>query len=68
MPPVNIQDGEQEYEVETVLDSTKIQEKRHFLVKWKGYGANEERHRECPKSFEGLWNVEATSLLAAEEL
>lgn len=37
LPPVNIQDGIEEYEVESILDSKKIRGKVHFLVKWKGY-------------------------------
>ena len=36
LPPVNIQDGEEEYEVEAILDSKKIRRTQHFLVKWKG--------------------------------
>ena len=38
LPPVKIQDGLEEYEVEAILDSKMIRGKPHFLVKWKGYG------------------------------
>ena len=41
LPPVYIQDGPLEYEVETILDTKKIRGKQHFLVKWKGYGDHE---------------------------
>ena len=41
LPPVNIQDGEEEYEVEAILEAKKIRGKQHFLVKWKGYGDHE---------------------------
>ena len=39
--PVDIQDGIEECEVETILDSRKIGGKQHFLVKWKGYDNHE---------------------------
>lgn len=41
LPPVQIQDGSVEYEVEAILDSKVIRGKKHFLVKWKGYGDHE---------------------------
>jgi hypothetical protein len=31
-------EGEEHYEVETILDSRLLRSKLHFLVKWKGYG------------------------------
>ena len=41
LPPVHIQDGIEEYEVEKILATKKIRGKSHFLVKWKGYGDHE---------------------------
>jgi transposase InsO family protein len=43
-PPTLIdEEGEEHYEVESVLDSRLIRGKLHFLVKWKGYGYEENR-------------------------
>ena len=40
-PPPTIVDGEQEYDVEEVLDSRIFRGRLEFLVKWKGYGYEE---------------------------
>jgi len=40
-PPVEI-DGEEEYEVEEVLDSRRRRGRLEYLVKWKGYDNTEE--------------------------
>ena len=40
-PPPEIVDGEEPYEVERILDSRFTQDWLHFLVKWKGYGYEE---------------------------
>jgi hypothetical protein len=38
-PPTLIDEqGDEHYEVEVILDSWLLQDKLHFLVKWKGYG------------------------------
>jgi len=37
-PPPEIVDGEEEWEVEEILDSRVVRKKLKFLVKWKGYG------------------------------
>ena len=36
-PPVQLDDAEEEYEVEAILDEKNIKGKKHYLVKWKGY-------------------------------
>ena len=40
-PPPDIVDGEEEYEVEEILDSRIYRKKLQYLVKWKGYGHGE---------------------------
>ena len=40
-PPPDIVDGEEEYEVEEILDSRIYRKKLQYLVKWKGYGYGE---------------------------
>ena len=40
-PPPDIVDGEENYEVERILDSHFTQDQLHFLVKWKGYSYEE---------------------------
>jgi len=40
-PPPDIIDGEEEYEVEEILDSVGTGAKRKYLVKWKGYPESE---------------------------
>ena len=40
-PPPTVVDGELEYDVEEVLDSRLFRGKLEFLVKWKGYGYEE---------------------------
>jgi hypothetical protein len=43
-PPVLIDEtGEEHYEVEAVLDSRFFRKKLHFLVKWRGYGYEENK-------------------------
>ena len=37
-PPLEIIDGEEEYEVDEILDSRIYRKKLQYLVKWKGYG------------------------------
>ena len=37
LPPVNIEDGVEFYEVETVLSSRIRRGKKEYLIKWKGY-------------------------------
>ncbi len=37
--PVQLEVGEQEFEVERILGVRHIQGGRQFLIKWKGYGA-----------------------------
>ncbi|KAF8747937.1 Integrase core domain [Rhizoctonia solani] len=38
LPPVVTADGEEEYTVERILDSKKVGRQVKYLVKWKGYG------------------------------
>jgi hypothetical protein len=40
-PPIIMDDGHEEYEVESILARKKIRGKEHYLVKWKGYGDHE---------------------------
>ncbi|PRP77367.1 hypothetical protein PROFUN_05612, partial [Planoprotostelium fungivorum] len=40
-PPPVVIDGEQEYEVEAILDVQKRYGKTQYLVSWKGYGPEE---------------------------
>jgi hypothetical protein len=37
-PPPELVDGEEEYEVEEILDSKMFRGRLRFLIKWKGYG------------------------------
>ncbi|CEL52814.1 hypothetical protein RSOLAG1IB_11159 [Rhizoctonia solani AG-1 IB] len=39
-PPITV-DGEEEYEVEGIMDSKEEKGKWFYLVKWKGYGPKE---------------------------
>ena len=48
-PPVEV-DGEKEYEVEEILDRQERRGKTRYLVKWKGYTAEE-------NTWEGLENL-----------
>ena len=41
LPPPELVDGEEHYVVEKVLDSRLMQGWLHFLVKWEGYGYEE---------------------------
>ena len=41
MPPPDLIDGEEEYEVENILAHKMKQRTMHFLVKWKGYPSSE---------------------------
>ncbi|KAB5587867.1 Retrotransposable element Tf2 [Ceratobasidium theobromae] len=36
-PPIVVESGEKEYEVEQILNSKKTRGKLHYLIKWKGY-------------------------------
>jgi Chromo (CHRromatin Organisation MOdifier) domain len=36
-PPPEVVEGEEEYEVEAILDDKTIRRKHHYLIKWKGY-------------------------------
>ena len=40
-PPVVTKDGEEEYEVEEILDSRIRRRRLEYYVKWHGYGAEE---------------------------
>ena len=40
-PPLQIQDGHKEYEVEAILNHRKRRGKVQYLVKWKGYADHE---------------------------
>ena len=42
-PPPDLVDGEEEYEVEKVIDAKQIGKKKkwHYLIKWKGYSASD---------------------------
>ena len=51
-PPVEVA-GEKEYEVEEILDRQERREKTKYLVKWKGYTAEE-------NTWEGLENLKNT--------
>jgi hypothetical protein len=39
-PPPDIIEGEEEYEVETILSSRKKGRRMEYLVRWKGYGSD----------------------------
>ncbi|CCO33216.1 hypothetical protein RSOLAG1IB_11015 [Rhizoctonia solani AG-1 IB] len=39
-PPITV-DGEEEYEVEGIMDSRENKGKWEYLIKWKGYGPKE---------------------------
>ena len=41
VPAVITEDGEEEYEVERILDSRRVRRQLQYYVKWKGYGAEE---------------------------
>ena len=41
LPPVVTKDGEEEYEVEQILDSRTKGKRVEYYVKWKGYGPEE---------------------------
>jgi hypothetical protein len=40
-PPPELIDGEEEYEVEEIINHCKYRRKKQFLVKWKGYPSSE---------------------------
>ena len=44
-PPVQFQDGHEEYEVEAILRHKKIRGKTKFLVKWRGYADHENTYQ-----------------------
>jgi len=37
-PPPKLVNGEEEFEVEEILDSKMFHSRLRFLIKWKGYG------------------------------
>ena len=41
LPPVTMDDGEEEYEVEAIFDTKKVQKTQKYLVKWNGYDNQE---------------------------
>lgn len=45
-PPVIMDDGEEEFEVEQTLDSRKVRGKQKYLVKWKFYASYEKSGRQ----------------------
>jgi Chromo (CHRromatin Organisation MOdifier) domain len=57
-PPLDVIEGEEEYEVEQVLDSRRVGRKKHlqYLLKWKGYS-------EAHNSWEPADQVHATELI-----
>jgi Chromo (CHRromatin Organisation MOdifier) domain len=59
-PPLDVIEGEEEYEVEQVLDSTQVGRKKQlqYLLKWKGYS-------EAHNSWEPADQVHATELIKA---
>jgi hypothetical protein len=61
-PPPDLVDGEEEYEVEKVIDKKKMGRgrKTYYLIKWKGYSASE-------NSWEPEENVRADKLIAEFE-
>jgi Chromo (CHRromatin Organisation MOdifier) domain len=63
--PLQIIDGEPEYEVEAVLDSRLCQRKLQFLVSWKGYAYEEHSWVNDEKTSMPLnssWTSTATTL------
>jgi transposase InsO family protein len=55
-PPPILVDGEEEWEVEEILDSRLVRKKLKFLVKWKGFGREE-------NSWEDAGDVHAPELV-----
>jgi hypothetical protein len=41
-PPVITPEGEEEYEVEKILNSRKVGRQLQYLIRWKGYGPEED--------------------------
>jgi hypothetical protein len=56
-PPPVVIDGEQEWEVEEILNSRMFRNRLEYLVKWKGFGMEE-------ASWEPRTNVHAPQLVA----
>ena len=40
-PPPELIDGEEEFEVEEIIDDCTFRQKRQYLVKWQGYPASD---------------------------
>jgi len=57
LPPPIVIDGEEEWEVEEILDSRWHQKRFQFLVKWKGFSREH-------NSWEAVSNVKALDLVA----
>ena len=58
-PPPIVRDGIEEYEVEKILDSRIFRGKVEYLVRWKGYGVEEDEW--CP-----VRDVQGSKQLVAE--
>ena len=41
-PPVVVESGEEEYEVEAIIDSKRVNKGWQYRVRWKGYGPEED--------------------------
>jgi hypothetical protein len=55
-PPPDLINGEEEYEVEKILDMKQKGRKTHYLIKWKGYPTSD-------NSWEPAENVQAKDLI-----